>query len=132
MKKIILVSFLLSLLVIMTACGPKAVITPGDIEIETPDGKVTVKPGKYSSWCQEGATWDYAGAQGEAANWKIVGIEDYKGGKFCHVVYEVKGGAVEGAMPMMVEYYFSEDQKDIYMIFKDETGKVVNEQHITA
>ncbi len=124
MKKIILVFFLLSLLVLMTACGTKTVVTP--------DGTVKVTPGGSTSWCQEGTIWDYAGAQGESANWKIVGVEDYKDGRFCHVVYEVKGGAVEGARPMMVEYYFNEGQKDIYMIFKDETGKVLNEQHVTT
>lgn len=142
MKKLFLGFILLTLLFVLTACGPKAYPSPegpvkvdqtaGGAEIETEEGKVTYKEGKTSDWCPEGASWDFAGAQGESANWRIEGIVDYKGGKFCHVTYAVDGGEVEGAMPMRMEYYFSEDEKDIYMVVKDETGKVVNEQHISG
>jgi hypothetical protein len=143
MKKILLFSFLVALLVVMTACGPKQVYTTPEgpitadktaagVEVETPEGQVTYTQGKTSDWCPEGASWDFAGVQGEKANWKIKGIVDYKGGKFCHVTYDVDGGEVEGAMPMSMEYYYSEGQKEIYMVVKDETGKVINEQHITG
>lgn len=85
--------------------------------------------GAGTEWCKAGTSWSWSGvSEGVDVNWKIEGLTAYKGKTMCYVTYGATGEGEE----MNMEYYFSEDEKEIYMIIKDAAGNVMSEQHITG
>ncbi len=80
-------------------------------------------------WCKAGTSWSWSGVtEGVDVNWKMEGLTTYKGKTMCHITYEATGEGEE----MNMEYYSSEDEKEMYIIIKDAAGNVISEQHITS
>lgn len=89
-------------------------------EVTTATGeKVTVKDGGAGpSWCKEGTQITSTGAQGQTS-FVIKGITTYKGNEVCEAEYTYN----EGSMTQ----YFNEKGDYIIMVYKDKSGKIIQE-----
>ena len=93
--------------------------------VSTPNGDVKVSQGSGlgPDWCKAGASMTNAGPQGSSYSFVIKGITTYQGKEVC------EAGATfdQGGQSMNVVYYYSQDNKYMYMIMKDASGKIINE-----
>lgn len=93
------------------------------------------QPEKLSGtdWCKAGMRWNYAGATtdgAQGASWVIKGIEQFKGGSYCHVTLDT----VQNAEQTTIEYYYKEtngEMVDMWMILKDSKGTISEIHSIT-
>ena len=126
MKNIFLAIVLISVAVMMTACGAPAgdesqITVNGEQQTittttTTDDGEVTTTmtgTAGDESWCPEGGNWnmEMTGEEEATASWKVDKLMtsgEYAG--LCHVVYT----ATSSGETINMDYYFSEDGKTGY------------------
>lgn len=98
---------------VLSGCtGPK--------EIDTPAGKVTVDEGRTGpDWCKTGMKVTSSDQQGQQGSFEIKGLTQHNGTEVCEaeIVHE------EGTLTQ----YFNEKGDYIVMIYKDKSGKVIQE-----
>ena len=90
--------------------------------------EITEQTEEGSDWCEKGTSWSWNEAtKDSSAQWEIQGLTIYKGKTMCYVIYR----AVNEGEEIIMEYYFMENNEDLYLVMKDSAGNIISEQHIT-
>jgi len=131
MKKLFLVA-LIALVLLFAGCTAQQSNSSTGTTTNNVSGGQTTNQSQNSTvtptnWCTPGASWTYSGTgvQGGQASWTIKGFENYKGSTYCHATYTIN---TEG-QNMIIEAYFTENGKDVWVVYKDAQGNVIQEMH---
>src|SRR3989344_1263151 len=112
-----------------TTCAPKgAAGKTFTTTTSTDNGDVTttVTTGTETGFCSAGASMTSTSVQG-GTSMIVKGLTTFKGKQMCYATVEVSG-----AQNITFEYYFTEGQKDAWIVMKDSSGNIISETHSTG
>lgn len=118
MRNKIVTLTILSIIVIATALSG---CVTRQKEITSPEGgKVSIEGGgAVSSWCQAGMKITSSGPSGQQGSFVVKGMTKHNGKDVCEAEYTYDQGSMT--------QYFNEKNDYIVMVYKDKSGKVIQE-----